>query len=106
MAEKKIEIVIIVYWRLIIPLIDKIMTHIETDPKKVCLALIEETRIERLYDPVKDITTFEFVFPEWLKQNYSGETVKYLIDTVTPIIVEEMNTTTQKECFQVTMENC
>ena len=82
------------------------MTHIETDPKKVCLALIEETITERLYDPVKDVTTFEFVFPEWLKQNYSGETAKYLIDTVTPIIVEEMNTATQKECFQVTRENC
>ena len=32
-------------------------------------ALIEEAKIERLYDPVKDITTFEFVFPKWLKQN-------------------------------------
>jgi hypothetical protein len=82
------------------------MTHIETDPKKICMALIEEAKIERVYDPVKDITTFEFVFPKWLKQNYAKETVKQLIDIVTPIIVQEMNESTQKTCFQVSKENC
>lgn len=40
---------------------------------------------------------------QWM--NYSEETVKMLIDIITPALTEEMNNFTNKECFQVIKEN-
>jgi len=79
--------------------------YIETDVKKICLKLINEMKIVPVYDHEKDITTFSFEFPPWLKKNYTPETVEYLINIVTPIIVQEMNHDTNKECFQIIKED-
>lgn len=78
---------------------------IETDPQKICLRLIDEMSITPVYDNDKDITTFQFTFPTWLKKNYSDETVKQLIDHITPILVKEMNNSTNKSCCKVIKEN-
>lgn len=80
-------------------------TVIERDPKKICSRLIDEMNIIPIYDHEKDTTTFQFTFPIWLKKNYSEETVKMLIDIITPALTEEMNNYTNKECFQVIKEN-
>ena len=77
----------------------------ETDPKKICLRLIDEMEITPVYDREKDMTTFQFTFPSWLKQNYSEETVKQLIDIITPALVSEMNNSTNKNCCKVIKEN-
>lgn len=82
------------------------MSHIETDPKKICIALINEVKITSVYDPVKDTTRFSFEFPTWLTKNYTQETVKYLIDKVTPLLVESFDSSTQKKCFKIEKENC
>lgn len=80
-------------------------TDIETDPQKICLRLIDDVQILPVYDSEKDITTFTFTFPKWLKENYSEKTVRQLIDIITPAIVEEMNNSTNKKCIQVIKEN-
>ena len=79
--------------------------NIETDPQKICLKLINEMEITPVYDCEKDMTTFQFTFPAWLKQNYSEETVKQLIDIITPALVSEMNNSTNKNCCKVIKEN-
>lgn len=81
------------------------VTIIETDPQKICLKLINEMEITPVYDREKDMTTFQFTFPAWLKQNYSEETVKQLIDIITPALVSEMNNSTNKSCCKVIKEN-
>tara|TARA_Y100000816_G_C25795977_1_gene417000 strand:+ start:306 stop:569 length:264 start_codon:yes stop_codon:yes gene_type:complete len=84
---------------------NNLASSIETDPQKICLKLIDEFEISRIYNSKKDVTTFTLKFPSWLKENYTPETVKYLIDTITPLIIEEMNRNTNKECIQVIKEN-
>ena len=77
----------------------------EIDMKKICLDLIDDVKITPIYDSSKNITTFTFTFPTWLKKKYSNETVKVIINTITPVLIQVMNETTNKECFQVIKEN-
>lgn len=82
-----------------------LVDSIETDPQKICSKLMDEVEILPIYDPKKDLTTFTLKFPAWLKKNYTPETVSALIDTITPIIVQEMNISTNKECLHVVKED-
>ena len=61
------------------------------------MKLVEDARFKQIYDKEKDITTFEIVFPKWLKEKYDPETVKLIVNTVTPIIQEEMNETIKNQ---------
>ena len=81
------------------------MARIETDPQKICAKLIDDVVITPVYDRKTHVTTFTYQFPGWLNANYTPETVRMLIDIITPIIETEMNASTNKECFQVIKEN-
>tara|TARA_Y100000389_G_scaffold204838_1_gene260058 strand:+ start:4022 stop:4273 length:252 start_codon:yes stop_codon:yes gene_type:complete len=59
--------------------------------KIVCMKLIEEATFKQIYDKENDVTTFEIIFPKWLKETYEPETVKSLVELITPILQDEMN---------------
>lgn len=79
---------------------------IETNPQKICQALIRDVVITPQYNASTNTTTFSFEFPSWLHKNYSPETVTNLINIITPIIVDEMNESVDKKCYKVIKENC
>lgn len=79
--------------------------NIETNPKIIVQKLIDETKIEQHYDKETDQTTFSYVFPSWLKLRYSDETVKTLVEHVTPVLVEFTNDMVNQKCIEVRKEN-
>lgn len=65
----------------------------DEEVKAVCMKLIQEATIEKVYNKEKGVFIFEIVFPKWFKETYEPETVASLVKLITPVIQDELRKT-------------
>ena len=75
----------------------------EEELEKICINLIREVQIIKHYDNKMDKTTFTFDFPDWL-YNYPIESIKRILDIITPILVDQMDKNIGKKCIGIKKE--
>ena len=76
----------------------------QTNPNIIIRTLANQLSIVPKYNKVTDTTTFAIEFPQWLKKNYSDETVKQLVSHMTPVIEQIISESVNKKCLNVSVE--
>lgn len=76
----------------------------ETTAKIIIQALSNQLKVVPTYNKVTDTTTFEIEFPQWLKKNYSNETVKQLVFHMTPVIKQVISEMFNTPCLDTCVE--